>query len=1013
MPRGVGDLFGEAAPRLRTIAPGADFLNELAKGLLEALDVASNPAALSDALIYVPNRRSARVLAFALHAQSDQEALLLPDIRALGDLETEDPPPSAELALADLPPAMANGRRLGELTRLVMEFYRVRGLSLPATSALSAARELARLVDQAALSGEVDWARLETIVEDRQLAKHWEQSLGFLKIITEQWPARLEDVFAMDPYARRLATAEAMTKVWATTPPKGPVIIAGSTGATPASRRLMQAALDLPSGLVVLPGFDRSIPSAVWDTLATTPSHPQFALVRALKALGLNASDVAEWPMRVDTASATARQRLIHEALAPAKHTADWTERLGYLAEDGDPAGFVERALEGLTVLSAKDSSEEAKLAALLMREALETDGKSLALVTPDAGLARQVSALLKQWHVDVPPSAGLPLSQTGSGSYAGLVIDWLTDPGHPVKLMAVLRHELCRLPQAETDALDRFVLRGPRVWHSLEDLQAYCEALRLGTIETYEQLPEAGLAYAGSAIDRLQAALQSGWQEQDVFEGQAFFEAACAVMNALSTPPLPWQGEDGASLSRLLSDLGEITGPMGQQPTSVFVDLFKAEAAMATVQLGTPHPRLAIWGPLEARLQAADHIVLAGLVEGVWPAQPPADAFLPRVFREEIGLSDPDERIGLAAHDFAQLACAPHVTLISAARREDKPAATSRWIWRLRTLAQGALKDEAEAALAPQTDADPHIWLDAFETIPAPDSRLQVEPRPTPPIEARPTKLSVTRIETLVRDPYAIYCQYVLGLRRLDPLDLPADVRIRGTAIHKALEVFEKDGQAQTPEALLTLIEDALRAGGETDSDILALRHRREAVIGYFLDWRAAGATRLSGKALTESFGTAEIDIAGTVFTLTGTADRIEPRLDGHAAILDFKSGSPPTEKQVRSGLSPQMPLLGVIAQEGSFERLEQGRKVEALTYVQFGTKFDVQELGKPGTKDEKPIEDLIAETREGLVTLLTTFANPDHPYLSAPRPERVVYESDYVRLARRDEWAGLETYD
>ncbi|MDJ0919737.1 MAG: double-strand break repair protein AddB [Henriciella sp.] len=1013
MSRRIGGLFDEGAPRLRTIAPGADFLTELAKGLLASLDAASDPTALADALIYVPNRRSARVLAFALHAQSGQEALLLPDIRALGDLETEDPPPSAELALADLPPVVPNGRRLGELTKLVMAFYAARGLSLPAASALSAARELARLVDQAALSGEVDWDALEGLVEDRQLAKHWEQSLDFLKIITQQWPAKLEDVYAMDPYARRLAAAEAMADVWASAPPKGPVIIAGSTGATPASRCLMRAALTLPQGLVVLPGFDRSLPDQVWDTLEATPSHPQFALVRALKSLGLTSDEVAGWPTLDQPEAATARQRLIHEALAPAKHTADWTERLVLLAEERDPTRFVDTALSGLTLLGAKDSSEEAKLAALLMREALETKDNSLALVTPDAGLARQVSAILKQWDVEVPPSAGLPLIQTRSGSYAGLVLDWLTDPGHPVKLMAVLRHALCVLPETEIDALDRFVLRGPRVWHTLDELSAYLDGLQSGEIETYDRPPAAGLSQAKRALDAVMAAVHAMPDIADLLDGEAFFEPACAVMNKLSDPPLPWQGEDGASLSRLMSDLGEITAPMGAQPADVFVELFKAEAAMTSVQLGQAHPRLAIWGPLEARLQAADHIVLAGLVEGVWPAQPPADAFLPRVFREQIGLSDPDERVGLSAHDFAQLACAPHVTLISAARRDDKPAVTSRWIWRLRTLVRGALGDTAERALAPSPDHDPQTWLEALEQIEPLNPKLSVEPRPTPPLEARPTKLSVTRIETLVRDPYAIYCQYVLGLKRLDPLDLPADVRIRGTAVHKALELFERDDQDQSAEALLALIEEALRAGGEAEPDILALRHKRQAVIEDFLNWRAQGADQLSGKALTERYGSAEIEVAGQTFTLSGTADRIEPRHGDRAAILDFKSGTPPSEKQVRSGLSPQMPLLGVIAQEGRFEDLPTGRNVEALTYVQFGTKFEVREIGKPGSKDEKPVGEIIAEARAGLVTLLTAFADPNHPYLSAPRPERVVYPSDYVRLARRDEWAGIDTYD
>ncbi|MEM6557340.1 MAG: hypothetical protein AAF642_15775, partial [Pseudomonadota bacterium] len=111
----------------------------------------------------------------------------------------------------------------------------------------------------------------------------------------------------------------------------------------------------------------------------------------------------------------------------------------------------------------------------------------------------------------------------------------------------------------------------------------------------------------------------------------------------------------------------------------------------------------------------------------------------------------------------------------------------------------------------------------------------------------------------------------------------------------------------------------------------------------------------------------------------------------------------------------SPQMPLQGLIAREGGYADLGRAR-VEALTYLRFGTQFDVQELGAAAPRaklDAKPIADLIAEAEAGLVDLLTAFANPDHPYLSAPRPERVQYEGDFTRLARRDEWTGSQTFD
>jgi len=254
-----------------------------------------------------------------------------------------------------------------------------------------------------------------------------------------------------------------------------------------------------------------------------------------------------------------------------------------------------------------------------------------------------------------------------------------------------------------------------------------------------------------------------------------------------------------------------------------------------------------------------------------------------------------------------------------------------------------------------------------------------------------------------------------LLGLRRLDPLNLPPDVRLRGTAIHKALERFEEENIANDPDALLTLLEDELRRGGEPEADLIALRERRRLISEEYLDWRDAQQSQIDGKPLTEAYGEITLSIAGEDFTLSGTADRIERRVGGGAAILDFKSGKPPSEKQVRAGLSPQMPLQGLIAREGGYEKLGKA-DVDALTYLRFGTAFEVREIGAANSRakiEAAPIADIIADAEAGLVRLLTAFADPDHPYLSAPRPERVSYESDYSRLARRDEWTGLSTYD
>lgn len=986
------ELFQPGAPKLFTIPPGADFLKSLAAGLTSALPAKADPAALSKAVIYVPNRRSARALALELYRAGGETALILPDIRALGDLETDDAPSGAEEALAGLGPALEEHERLGALTQLVLKFYERTGTTLPPVSAMAAARELSRLLDQASLSGEVDWSKLSGLVEESELAGHWELSAKFLEIIAEAWPKWLAERGALDPFERRLRVAEAIGRSWRETPPTGPVIIAGSTGATPATQALMKAAMTLERSAVVLPGLDQDADEAAWPRIAKSPAHAQNALAELLKALERTPQSIALWPGTEESAALSARRKLINEALAPADDTADWLARLQELAGDETPAAFASQALNGLTILDAADESEEALYAALLMRETLETDDQSAAFVTPDAALARRVSSHLKRWGVDVEPSSGRPLTRTPAGALVFLALDWLADPGDPVALAALAKHGY--VAAVGFSELELLLLRGPRRCRSFAELKTRLMALEespsreraLGAFQSFETAAEralpAQLTLADTA-DRLAAALTSLCRDDTV-----------------------WSGPDGAAAGKLIDRARAMSGAFGVISADAARDVFEALAQDQTLRPPSEHPRLSIWGPLEARLQSADRLILAGLNEGVWPAQPSADGFLPRRFRAPLGLSEPEERIGLAAHDFAQLACAPDVTMIVAGRREDAPAVASRWVWRLRTLAKGALGSEAAKAFAPEEGRNPKDWAGALSAIAAPYPPEFAKPRPKPPLEARPKRLSVTRIDTLQRDPYAIYAERILRLSVLDPLDAPMDARWRGTAIHQALEDFEAEGAPKTAEHLLSLLEHELAEAGEPPEKLAADRAPMRATVEAYLKWRDAHAPDVDGLFLERS-GAYEIDIGGEVFTLSAQADRIEMRQGGTLAILDFKTGAPASDKQIAAGLDQQMPLQAVIARQGGFQDAP-ARPVSELTYIAFRAKFDVSVIGGSARSPLKDVsmDELADKAEAGLKRLIAKYGSKDQPYPSGPRVPFLKYDYGYNRLARRDEW-------
>lgn len=1019
-----GNLFTTGAPKVWTIPPGADFLGALAATLAEQTGLRDNPAALADALIYVPNSRSARALALALYKAAGGKTILPPDIRTLGDLENDEPPSGAEEALTDLGPPLSASTRLGTLAMLVAKFYEARGIPLPPASALAGARELGRLLDSAALTGDVDWSKLPTLVEDADLAVHWKDSVEFLKIVTAQWPEWLAQNGATEPFERRLIVAKAIAAALRQTPPKAQFIIAGSTGATPASRTLMQVATELSGGLVVLPGLDRDAPDQMWQEISArpqegfegAPDHPQFSLAGTLQMLGLRAPDVPIWPGVIDTPQASARRRLVHESLAPAIQTADWLKRLKNMSAPQSEATFAANALSGLTVLEAVDDAQEALMAALCLREALETPGQTAALITPDATLARQVGAILKRWNVHVPPSGGIPLGRTRAGALMLLALNWARDTGHPVALASLLKHPALGRDKASIALLETSYLRGARLWENIDSLIAALPARTEAAEESrHTKLTPGALENAHALLAPLQAIAKTAtlFENPDApVSGAVATESLIRLINALVGDDMaPWSGNDGQSASACIEAAGEVTAQLSGLTIAGFAAILESLASVATVPDTAPsHPRLNIWGPLEARLQQPDRIILAGLNETVWPNRPPADAFLPRRFRKELGLPAPEARLGLAAHDFAQLATSPNVTMLYSARRDDAPAVASRWILRLKTLSEGALgKAEAQKALAPRPAHDPRIWAKALtkDTQTCPPGLA--EPKPSPPVRARPAQLSVTRIDTLQRDPYSIYAGHILGLKKLDALNAPLDARPRGTAIHKALEDFENASTSlQNASALHQRFLDELQAAGEPSHLILSNRAPLgKAAEAYFNWWKERQKNLIS--VWPEVKGAIEFNIEGTPFKLTGIADRIEKQKDGTYVIIDFKTGEGKSRTQIVSGFEQQLPLLAILARDGKLKSTDQKTIPSALTsafgYVSVRYDFKASLITK-GAEDATELTDNAKET---LLKLIGEYRKPDAEFRSIPRVAvKSQYDGDYDRLARRAEWAG-----
>lgn len=1040
-----------SAPFLRTV------ISALVDGkLVDGFDARANPDRLADVTLYLPTRRAGRVAREIFLEVLNTDAVLLPRIVGLGAVDED------ELAFAaddlggstalDIPPALDGLERRLVLANLV-NLWATRLAPRDPTSAplvaggpasmLALATDLARLMDDMA-TRDVPWTALDGLVPD-ELDEYWQLTLQFLNIAKDAWPVILSAHGKIEPAIRRdrLIAAEAARLA---ANPKGPVIAAGSTGSMPATAKFLHAIAKLPQGAVILPGLDTSLDEAAWTSIGGVEtsdgtfstlawSHPQFALHNLItRVFGITRDDV----VTLGEPAAYGREVLTSEAMRPAASSALWHTRL----EDKAIAQEIASGSKDLVVIEAANPEMEALSIAVAMRGARHQN-ITAALVTPDRTLARRVMASLARWNLEYDDSGGDSLMDTSAGIFARLAAEGAADGLAPATLLALLKHPLFHLgsPQGAWSSavadLELALLRGTRPapgsaglardfarFHDELGKLRRREASTIHASEQRGQLSDVRVAAVQTLIERLSEAFMP---LEEIKPGKPcdFSDLAARhrqVLIALSRDDKDtiWALEeaDGNGLSRAFDDLLGIPGESEAAPASGLMVQLRDYPEVFQTAFGdqivrwpqSPATQLRIYGLLEARLTECDRIILGGLVEGVWPPQPRVDPWLSRPMRHQLGLNLPERRIGLTAHDFSQLLGAKEVILSHAAKVGGAPAVASRFLHRLEAVMGKERWDSAK-----QNGAKYARYADEL------DRPHQVkpiaQPEPKPPIALRPLKMSVTEIEDWLRDPYTIYAKRILKLTPLDPVDMPLTAADRGSAIHEALGEFTKRFADALPDDTAAV----LRKIGAIYFEPLMERPEARAlwwprflrIASWFAGWEADRRLNVAG-IQAEIRGEIPIRLsADRTFMLSARADRIERRTDRTYAVLDYKTGQPPTGKQVRMGLSPQLTLEAAILRGGGFENIPADSAVSELVYVRLSGnnpagESKTLELRINKSDDAQMPDEAADEALRKLTALIRKFENVEQPYRSLSLSMWSNRYGVYDDLARIKEWSA-----
>lgn len=965
------------AENIFNIAQSCSLVDVLAKKFSRIY--ADNPLELANVLFLLPNRRACVSLRDAFVRDNGLKPSILPQIVPIADADEDEiflnGSANSEV-LRQLPPAIDNYERLFLFTRLIISKPAEYGLpEMTFAQAFALAQDLAKLMD-VFYNEQLSFDGLKNLVPE-QYAVHWQETLNFLQIISKYWPQILQERGLCDMVNRKNALLKAQAEIWQNNKPSGQVVAAGITALFPGLKQLLKTIKNLPNGEIYFYGLDKQLEDEAWEQV--DESHPQYELKQLLEFLQISRFEVKD---AVKPHNA-AREKLVSEMMRPALSTLEWRS----LSADSLPS----EATENLHLITTEDMGQEASAIAVIMRDTLNTASKTAALVTTDRNLARRVAAELERWQIKIDDSAGKPLHLTPVGIYLRSILEVLEADFSDSSVLALLKSPFIRLNSDLASVRRRvrdyeLALRTPAYSGIKKEIP---EKLLQDVVLLKQTIRPLAELYANPQAD-FTALLQTHLQVAEALSGSK---------NGGGDKVL-WRGDDGRKAAALFSKVLPQLKVLEQIDPKQYAAVLTRLMATETVRpLYGTHPRLKILGPIEARFNQYDVVIVGEVNEGVWPVLPSSDPWMSRPMKKDFGMPLPEKAIGVMAADFCQLMCAPEVYLTRAKRVTGTPMNKSRWLLRLETVLK-AYGKEAETLLDYK-----YTSLARLQDTPAVQDKIVV-PAPKPPIESRPRRLSASWLERLICDPYSVFAAKILRLKQLDAPDKDLSFADYGNLIHGILEEFNTKFPQELPsDAREQLINIGLNKfqSAEISAELRAFWWPSFVKT---VDWVLAqeAICRPDIKQIyNEVEGQMEFAAPAGPFIAEARADRLNFNKDGSIDIIDYKTGSIRSNKQVHAGYAPQLPIEGLIAASGGFSK--NGRKiptgkVNKLSYWRLGNKItEITETDK-----------VLAQTRENLQKLISAFDFETTPYLARPNPKYVPKYSEYDHLERIKEWATEE---
>ena len=661
-----------------------------------------------------------------------------------------------------------------------------------------------------------------------------------------------------------------------------------------------------------------------------------------------------------------------------------------------------------LAIYAADNDEAEARAVDIQVRQWLLAGRKSIGIVTENRRLARRVRALLERADVVLQDAAGWALSTTSAATAIEALLQCIEEDFGHIPFLDLLK---CRFifHDIEANCLDNATYRLEQDIILQENIARGLSRYRHHFERRQQRLPESLAAIAPQLehiFDRFEAAAAVLTPlTQGTHTPHEFMTVLLEVLEMLHMRPALEADAAGRHVLQLLEQLAMTTA---QHPLAMdwlgFRSWLGRQLEQTNFKPGESGSPVKLISLSQSPFLQFDALILASAEQEYLPGQAGHSPFFNQGVRRELGLTTLSERWAERFYYYRGLLESADQILITLRKEQDGEVITpSPWLETLQSFHQLAYGVALDAPVLEPLVHDPRCQVvrgdddDCAEPV--------IQPRPTVSGKNIPATVSASDYQLLLDCPYRYFAARILNLSAPEEIRELLAKADYGQRIHQCLQAFHTGvkglpgpfadpiNDTNREQAIQLLEQITMRLFKHDLLDNFAHRswlHLWQAVIPAYVEWQC---TRNKTWRVAQTECQYERRLSDHV-TIKGRLDRID-RFDNDMAILDYKTGTTPSMKEILAGEAVQLPFYALLINE------EMQNTIQQVEYL----KLDKPDkLETNCTLESEHIKQLSAQLSERLITIMDQLHEGQG--LPAWPEEKTCSYCDMQTLCRRQVW-------